>query len=182
MQISPDQGQLLQFLLKLMSARKVLEIGTFTGYSALTMALALPNNATLVTCDIHAKWMEMAKIYWAQAKVAHKIDYRLAPATETLRKLIDDGQSNSFDFAFIDANKRAYETYFTLCFQLIKPGGVIALDDTLWHGKVADSHDNNPMTTALRHLNQTLYTDKRLSLALLPIGNGLTLLHKTAVA
>jgi O-methyltransferase len=178
MQIGPEQGQLMGLLLELIDARRVIEVGTFTGYSALAMALALPEDGRIVACDVSEAWTDVARRYWEEAGVGHKIDLRLAPAAETLRSLLDQGQGGSYDFAFIDADKPGYETYYELCLALLRPGGLIAVDNTLWEGKVADPSVSDPDTKAIRAFNQKVKGDDRVSLSLVPIGDGLTLARK----
>ncbi|MFO8023708.1 class I SAM-dependent methyltransferase [Thiohalophilus sp.] len=178
MQISPEQGQLLNLLVKLLGARQVIEIGVFTGYSALCMAEALPADGRLVACDINQEWTDMARRYWHEAGVHKQIELLLAPADKTLQKLIDTGNANSFDFAFIDADKSHYLTYYEQCLKLIRRGGLIAIDNTLWNGDVADPAVNDADTQAIRDLNDALHSDSRVDISLLPIGDGLTLAHK----
>lgn len=178
MQISPEQGQLLNLLVKLLGARQIIEIGVFTGYSALCMAEALPGDGRLVACDINQEWTDMARRYWQEAGVHKKIELLLAPADKTLQKLIDHGNANSFDFAFIDADKNNYQTYYEQCLKLIRKGGIIAIDNTLWNGDVADPAVNDADTLAIRALNDTLHSDSRVDISLLPIGDGLTLALK----
>lgn len=178
MQISPEQGQLLNLLVKLLGARQIIEIGVFTGYSALCMAEALPADGRLVACDINQEWTDIARRYWQQAGVHKQIELLLAPADKTLQKLIDTGNANSFDFAFIDADKSHYLTYYEQCLKLIRRGGLIAIDNTLWNGDVADPAVNDTDTQAIRDLNDALHSDSRVDISLLPIGDGLTLAHK----
>ncbi|MEM8611703.1 MAG: class I SAM-dependent methyltransferase [Cyanobacteria bacterium P01_H01_bin.105] len=178
MQISPYQGQFMALLLRLMGAQKVLEIGTFTGYSALWMALALPPDGTLTACDVSEEYTEIARRYWQTAGVADKINLHLAPAIETLNHLISTGQSGTFDFAFIDADKTNYSHYYEKSLRLLRPGGLIAIDNVLWNGAVADLSITDLDTLALRDLNQILYQDHRIELSLLPIVDGLTLALK----
>ena len=175
MQIAPEQGQFMQLLLRLGGARRCLEIGTFTGYSSLAMALALPPDGEIVTCDRNERCTETARRYWREAGVEHLIRLKLGPAADSLRTLIDDGESGRFDFAFIDADKGSYATYFELCLTLVRPGGLITVDNTLWHGRVADPSVNDPDTTAIRAFNRMLRDDPRIDLSLVPIGDGLTL-------
>ncbi|MEO0375288.1 MAG: class I SAM-dependent methyltransferase [Cyanobacteria bacterium P01_A01_bin.17] len=182
MQISPDQGQFMALLVKLIGAQKILEIGTFTGYSALWMALALPANGTLITCDIREEVREYGPSYWQAAGVADKIDLRIAPALDTLDKLLADGQAGTFDFAFIDADKTNYPHYYEKCLKLLRPGGLIAIDNVLWSGAVADPEKNDPDTVALRDLNQLLHRDDRIELSMLAIADGLTLALKRGQA
>lgn len=180
MQISPDQGQFMALLVKLINARKALEVGTFTGYSALLVAQAMPEDGVVVACDISEEWTSIGKRYWQQAGVAHKIDLRLAPANETLSRLIDDGQSSTYDFAFIDADKENQLSYYELCLQLVRPGGLITIDNVLWGGDVADSTNQSADTVAIRKLNQFVHQDERVDISLVPIGDGLTLARKKA--
>ena len=178
MQISPDQGQFMALLLKLMNARRVIEIGTYTGYSALTMALALPKDGELIACDVSREWTSIGERYWKKANVADKIDLRIAPASKTLKALIDEGQSGSFDFAFIDADKESQINYYQLCLELIRPGGIIAIDNVLWGGSVADARNRGTDTVAIREFNDYVYQDSRVDISLVPIGDGLTLARK----
>lgn len=178
MQIAPEQGQFMALLIQLMGAKKALEVGVFTGYSALRVALALPPDGRLVACDVNADYTAIAQRYWDQAGVSDKIDLRLAPATETLAHLIAEGQQNSFDFAFIDADKSNYPVYYEQVLQLVRPGGVIAIDNVLWSGRVADPSVTDNRTQVLRRFNATLATDPRIMLSLVPIADGLTLALK----
>ncbi|MGD1849050.1 MAG: class I SAM-dependent methyltransferase [Cyanophyceae cyanobacterium] len=178
MQIAPDQGQFMALLIQLMGAKKVLEIGTFTGYSALWMALALPADGTLITCDIYPECRHFALPHWRSAGMADKIDMRIAPALETLDDLLIMGQAGTFDFAFIDADKGNYSHYYAKCFELIRPGGLIAIDNVLWGGAVADPKETDPDAIALSHFNQALYQDDRIKLSILAIADGLTLAFK----
>ena len=178
MQIAPEQGHFMALLLQLMGARKVLEIGVFTGYSSLAMALALPPSGQLVACDISEDWTSVARRYWALAGVADKIDLRLAPALETLDRLVAEGQSGSFDFAFIDADKTAYLNYYERCLALVRPGGLIAIDNVLWNGSVADPSVDDEDTRAIRSFNQFIAADDRVTHSIVPIADGLTLALK----
>ncbi len=178
MQISPEQGQFMQMLVKLTGARRTLEIGTFTGYSALAVASVLPEDGRLVACDISARYTDVGRPYWEEAGVAGKIDLRIGPAVESLDALIAGGEAASFDFAFIDADKSNYANYYERCLELIRPGGLIAVDNVLWEGAVADSSDNSEDTRAIRALNESLKNDQRVDLSLVPIGDGLTLARK----
>jgi caffeoyl-CoA O-methyltransferase len=178
MQIAPEQGQFMALLIRLTGARKVLEIGTFTGYSALTMALALPPNGRIVACDISREWTTIASRYWAEAGVAARIDLRLAPALETTTALLDAGEALTFDFAFIDADKERYADYYEAALQLLRPGGLIAIDNTLWNGRVANPAAQDGDTLAIRAFNERLKDDLRIDLSLVPIGDGLTLARK----
>jgi caffeoyl-CoA O-methyltransferase len=178
MQIAPEQGQFMALLVELLGVRRAIEVGVFTGYSALAVALALPDDGELVACDVSEEWTSTARQYWEEAKVAHKIDLRLAPATDTLMELIKDGQRNRFDFAFIDADKTNYDRYYELCLDLIKPGGVMVVDNVLWGGAVADDADQSVDTRAIRALNNKIHHDHRVSMSLIPIADGLTLIRK----
>jgi caffeoyl-CoA O-methyltransferase len=178
MQIGPEQGQLMALLVELLGARKALEIGTFTGYSALAVALALPEDGRLVACDVSEEWTAVGRRHWDEAGVAHKIDLRLAPALDTLNGLLANGEADTFDFAFIDADKEGYEAYYERVLRLIRPGGLIALDNTLWEGKVVDPEVTDPDTQAIRAINAKLATDERVTLSLIPVGDGLTLARK----
>ena len=178
MQISPEQGQLMTFLVGLLGAKKALEVGVFTGYSALCVARALGEDGSMVACDVNESWTGMARRYWQAAGVADRIDLRLAPATETLTELLEVGGDSQFDFAFIDADKQNYHSYYELSLRLIRPGGLIAVDNTLWGGAVIDEADTSADTVAIRSLNQHIKSDTRIVSCLLPIGDGLTLVHK----
>jgi len=178
MQIGPEQGQFMALLLELLGARNVLEVGTFTGYSALAMALALPEDGRIVACDVSEEWTAVARRHWEEAGVAHKIDLRLAPAADTLGALLAEGRAGTFDFAFIDADKPGYEGYYELVLQLLRPGGVVAVDNTLWEGRVADPAVTDEDTEAIRAFNLRVRDDDRVSLSLVPIGDGLTLARK----
>jgi predicted O-methyltransferase YrrM len=178
MQIAPEQGQFMALLIKLMGARRTLEVGVFTGYSALTVALALPDDGRLLACDISDEYTRVAGPYWAQAGVAHKIELRLGPARETLAARIAGGEAGQYDFAFIDADKAGYDGYYESCLQLLRRGGLIAIDNTLWDGKVARPAGVDADTAALQRLNAKLHGDERVDLSLLPVGDGLTLARK----
>ena len=175
MQISPEQGQFMALLVELTGARKCLEVGTFTGYSTLSVALALPEDGQIVACDISEEFTSRAKPYWQKAGVAGKIDLRLGPALETLDALIADGESGAFDFAFIDADKVNYQGYFQRALDLIRRGGLILVDNVLWSGAVVDPARDDEDTEAIRAFNQACAGDPRISLSLVPIGDGLTL-------
>lgn len=178
MQIAPEQGQFMALLVQLLSARKTLEVGVFTGYSALCVALALPEEGKVVACDISEEYTAIARQFWQEAGVADKIDLRIAPALETLDHLLAEGQANSFDFAFIDADKSNYGNYYERSLQLVRPGGLIAIDNVLWSGRVADPQVDDNRTAAIRAFNQHLHQDQRVSLSLVPIADGLTLALK----
>ncbi len=177
MQISPEQGQFMALLVKLIGARRTIEIGTFTGYSALTVALALPADGKLLACDISAEYTAIGKPFWQRAGVADKIELVIAPATETLDARIAAGESGRHDFAFIDADKTGYDGYYERCLRLIRTGGLIAIDNTLWGGNVAQPAEDDD-TRALQALNDKLHGDARVDMAMLPIGDGLTLVRK----
>jgi len=178
MQISPEQGQFMAMLLRVMAVRRVIEVGVFTGYSSLCMALALPADGEIIACDINPEWTGIAQGYWREAGVASKIDLRLQPALTTLQALLDEKQQATFDFAFIDADKVNYLQYYELCLELIRPGGVIAIDNVLWSGDVADASKDDEDTCAIRQLNQRVYRDERVEISLLPVGDGLTLARR----
>ncbi len=178
MQISPEQGQLMALLVQLLDARRTIEIGTFTGYSTLAVALALPPDGRIVACDIDSETTATARRYWAEAGVADKIDLRIAPALDTLDALIAEGAAGSFDFAFIDADKENYDGYFERALTLLRPGGLAAIDNVLWNGSVIDPSRNDRDTKAIRAFNAKLHDDDRVSISLLPIGDGLTLARK----
>ena len=178
MQIGPEQGQFMTLLVELMGAQNALEVGTFTGYSALALALGLPDDGCLVACDVSEEWTAIGRRYWEEAGVAHKIDLRLAPALETLDGLLAEGRAGTFDFAFIDADKEGYDAYYERAVKLIRTGGLIVLDNTLWEGKVADPAVTDRDTEAIRILNRKLVGDERVTLSLLPVGDGLTLARK----
>ena len=178
MQIGPEQGQLMGLLARLVGAKRCIEIGVFTGYSSLAVALALPEDGRILACDVSEEWTAIARRFWREAGVEHKIELKLQPATRTLEQLLAAGEAGHYDFAFIDADKPSYDTYYELLLQLLRPGGLIALDNTLWSGHVADPDNRDPNTVALRALNDKLHRDERVDLSLLPVGDGLTLARK----
>lgn len=178
MQISPLQGQFMALLAQAIGARRCLEVGTFTGYSSLVVALALPADGKIIACDVSAEWTAIARRYWEEAGVAPKIELRLAPALQTLDKLLADGQDGTFDFAFIDADKKNYDGYYERALKLLRPAGVIAIDNVLWGGSVLDPRKRDADTAAIKALNRKLRDDMRVSLSMLPIGDGLTLACK----
>ncbi len=178
MQISPEQGQFMALLLQLMGAKQVVEIGTYTGYSSLVMALSLPEDGQVITCDINEENTKIAQKFWDKAAVQHKIKLELGEAKDSLQYLLDAGMAGKFDFAFIDADKQNNLHYYEQCYKLLRPGGVIAIDNTLWSGKVADSEVHDASTLALREFNEKLHADERIVLSLVPIGDGLTLALK----
>ena len=175
MQISPEQGAFMQLLTRLLGARRALEVGTFTGYSALVVAEALPADGSLLACDVSDEWTSIGRPFWRRAGVADKIDLRLQPAVDTLDELIDLGEAGTFDFAFIDADKSNYDAYYERCLILVRPGGVVAIDNVLWGGRVADAGADDADTRAIRALNAKVRGDARVHAATLPIGDGLTL-------
>jgi predicted O-methyltransferase YrrM len=178
MQVSPEQGQFLAFLVRLTGARHALEVGVFTGYSSLSVALALPDDGHIVACDVNEEWTSIARKYWREAGVEQKIELRLRPAVETLHQLIGQGRRNSFDFAFIDADKANYQAYFDAAVELVRPGGLIVVDNVLWHGQVIDSSVQDEDTVAIRQFNDRLHLDGRVNITLVPIGDGLTLAQR----
>jgi len=178
MQISHEQAQFMSVLLKSIRAKHTIEIGVYTGYSTLITALALPADGRIIACDISEEWTNIAKPYWTAAGVMDKIDLRLAPATETLSELIKSGSSGQFDFAFIDADKTGYDDYYELTLELLRPGGLIALDNCLWGGAVIDTDDQEVDTNAIRKLNDKLSQDRRVQAYLAPIGDGIYLATK----
>ena len=178
MQISPDQGQFMALLVKLMGAKKIIEIGVFTGYSSLCMAMALPDDGHIVACDINKEYTDIARQYWRKAGVADKIELVLAPAIRTLDKLLAQGEQGTYDFVFIDADKPEYPDYYERSLQLIRKGGLIAIDNVLWYGKPADPVEKDKDTLAIRKFNQKLYQDSRVMISMLTIADGLTLAMK----
>ncbi|WP_375471865.1 class I SAM-dependent methyltransferase [uncultured Nostoc sp.] len=178
MQISPEQGQFMSLLVQLIAAKKTLEVGVFTGYSSLSVALVLPADGQIIACDVSEEFTAIARRYWQEAGVADKIDLRLAPALQTLDELLATGQAETFDFAFIDADKENSDGYYERSLQLVRPGGLIAIDNVLWSGQVADEQNQDKSTQAIRALNEKLHHDERISLSLVPIADGLTLAIK----
>ncbi len=178
MQISAEQGQLLQLLVRVMGARRCLEIGVFTGYSSLLTALALPDDGCIVACDISKQWTDIARDWWQRAEVAEKIDLRLQPATTTLQQLLSDGEAGSYDFAFIDADKTGYDEYYELCLQLLRPGGLLMLDNVLWSGRVVLESAHDEDTAALQQLNAKLAVDQRVQTVMLGMADGISLVLK----
>lgn len=178
MQISPEQGQFMALLVELIGARRALEIGVFTGYSSLRVALALPPEGRLLACDVSADFTNIARRYWREAGVESKIDLQLGPALATLDARIGLGERGSYDFAFIDADKSNYGGYYERCLELLRPGGLIAVDNTLWSGKVADPSQQDADTVAIRELNRRVAGDVRVSSSLVPIGDGVLLVRK----
>ena len=178
MQITPEVGQFLQVLVRGLGAKRCLEIGVFTGYSSTSVALALPDDGRLIACDVNDQWTAVARRYWREAGVEHKIELRLAPALQTLGALLRNKQQGTFDFAFIDADKGNYANYYDQALELLRPGGLIAIDNVLWSGRVADPSVNDPQTLAIRAFNAKLRDDPRVLLAVLPIRDGITLASK----
>ena len=178
MQSDPDAGALIALLVRLCNAQQAIEVGTFTGYTALKIAAALPAGGRLVCCDVNEPWTRIGQRYWAEAGLSARIDLRLGPAGETLAALLRDAGAGSFDFAFIDADKPGYDGYYEACLGLLRPGGLIVLDNMLWGGSVADERASDPDTLALRTLNQKIRDDPRVDCALLTVGDGLMLACK----
>lgn len=178
MQIAPEQGQFMSLLIKLMGAKRAIEIGTFTGYSSICVASAMPDDGKLICCDISPQWTDIAEKYWALTGLENKIDLHIQPAEQTLQTLLDDGAEKSFDFIFIDADKQNYIKYYEMALRLLRKGGIIAIDNTLWSGAVADPENIEPGTRAIRRFNDMLRDDDRVSQSLLTIGDGLTLILK----
>jgi predicted O-methyltransferase YrrM len=175
MQIAPEQGQFMSMLMKLTGARRAIEIGVFTGYSTLCMALPMPADGKIIACDINREWTDIAQHYWQKAGQAGKIELHLGPAMQTLASMLENEQANSFEFAFIDADKPNYCNYYEACLQLVRPGGLIAIDNVLWGGSVIDEDDDSEDTVAIRELNELLHDDDRVDITMVPIGDGLTL-------
>ncbi len=178
MQVSAEQGQFMQLLVKALDIRRAIEIGVYTGYSSLCVALAMPEDGRIIACDINEEWTSVARRYWDEAGVGHKIELRLAPALETLDIMLENELNNSFDFAFIDADKTNYKNYYERALALIRPGGLVAIDNTLWNGAVVDDTNQSDDTRAIREFNTLVHADKRVDISLLPIGDGLTLALK----
>ncbi len=178
MQISPEQGQLMSLLVKLMGAARVLEIGVYTGYSSLSVALALPQNGKLIACDISREWTDVARRYWREAGVDHLVELHLAPAMETLDGLLAKKEAGTFDFIFIDADKQNYDGYYERCLSLLRPGGLLAIDNVFWGGRVADRRVRDADTRAIRALNKKIGDDSRVDASMVSIGDGLTLARK----
>lgn len=178
MQIAPEQGQFMSLLVQLIGAERIIEVGVFTGYSTLCMAQAMPEHGQLLCCDVSREWTDIADSFWREAGVGERIDLHIAPALETLDNLIRQGKSGHFDMVFIDADKTNYMGYYERCLKLVRHGGLLLFDNTLWGGKVADPDNRDDDTLALRAFNQKLYKDKRVNMSLVPIGDGLTLARK----
>jgi predicted O-methyltransferase YrrM len=178
MQIAPEEGALLALLVEVIRARRCIEVGTFTGYSSTAIALALPADGRVVCCDISADWTSVARRYWEEAGVAGKIDLHVAPADQTLDQLLADGQEEAFDLAFIDADKTGYDGYYERLLRLVRPGGLIALDNTLWGGEVIDQRADDEDTRAIRAVNAKLAADERITVCMLPVADGVTLARR----
>jgi predicted O-methyltransferase YrrM len=179
MQISPEQGQLMGLLVQLIGAKKCVEVGVFTGYSSLVVALNLPDDGRIVACDVSDEFTSIARKYWQAAGVNEKIDLHIAPALETLDRLLVNGEAGTFDFAFIDADKNNYAAYYDRCFQLVRQGGLILVDNVLWYGRVVDpAMDTDKRTQAIKQINHQIYDDDRVQISLIPIGDGLTIARK----
>ena len=178
MQVSPEEGQFISLLVKMIGARKCLEVGVFTGYSSTCIALAMPPEGRLIASDVSVEWTTIARKYWEKAGVAHKIDLRLGPGSDILDALLADGQAGTFDFAFIDADKGNYGNYYERALKLVRSGGLIGIDNTLWYGKPADPAVNDPDTETIREINRRVHADARVTMSLVPIGDGLTLALK----
>ena len=178
MQIAPEQGQFMRLLVELIGARRTIEVGVFTGYSALSVALALPADGRVVACDVSAEWTAVGRRYWAEAGVADKIDLRLAPAIETLDGLLAAGEAGEYDFAFIDAEKTEYGDYYERILALLRPGGLVVADNVLWNGAVADPARDDATTEAIRAFNIRLRDDERVTTSLIPVADGLLLARK----
>ena len=178
MQICPEQGALMGLLMGLIGARRTLEVGVYTGYSSLAVALALPEDGTITACDVNEAWTEVARRYWDEAGVAGKIDLRLAPALTTLDALLAESRADSYDFAFIDADKANYDGYYERALKLVCPGGLIGIDNVLWHGSVIDQAKRDADTEAIRALNRKIHGNSRVTVSMVPIGDGLTLVQR----
>nr|CAD1820719.1 unnamed protein product [Ananas comosus var. bracteatus] len=178
MQVSPDQAQLLAMLVQITGAQRCIEVGVYTGYSSLAVALVLPESGRLVACERDEKCLGIARKYYERAGVSHKVVIKNALAADTLRSLISNGEACSYDFAFVDAEKRMYDEYFELLLQLVRVGGLIVIDNVLWHGKVADPQVNDSKTISLRNFNKKILADKRVNISMVPIGDGMTICRK----
>jgi predicted O-methyltransferase YrrM len=178
MQITPEQGAFMAMLVRMIGAKKTLEVGVYTGYSSLSVALALPEDGRITACDTSEEWTAIAQRYWKEAGVEHKIDLHLRPAVETLDELIANGASGTYDFSFIDADKTGYDAYYERSLTLLRPGGMIGIDNVLWSGQVVDQADTSESTAAIRAINRKVHGDQRIDVCMLPIGDGLTLARK----
>lgn len=179
MQIAPDQGQLLAFLVRLIGARRAIEVGVFTGYSSLCIARALPPDGHLLACDVSPEWTAVGQRYWAEAGVGDRIELILAPASDTLHSRIDRGEAGSYDFAFVDADKESYDDYYERCLVLLRVGGLMVFDNVLWSGSVMNENSDDPETRALQALNRKLHLDQRVEVSMIPVADGLYLARKT---
>ena len=178
MQIGPDQGAFMGWLVALIGARRAIEVGTFTGYSSICVARALPDDGRLICCDVSEEYTSIARRYWAEAGLADRIELKLGPAVDTLDALLEAGGEGEHDFAFIDADKTSYDTYYERCLRLVRKGGVIVIDNVLWDGKVADPSVDDESTSALRALNAKVHADERVASCMIPVGDGLLLARK----
>ena len=178
MQISSVQGQFMALLVRMLEVKKIVEVGTFTGYSSLVMALALPENGQIVACDISEEYTEVAQRFWQEAGVVDKIDLRLGLAVETLTEILSNGEAGTFDMAFIDADKKNYKVYYEQCLELLRPGGLILIDNVLWYGKPARLEETDTDTIAIRNFNKNIYKDERVEMSMITVGDGLTLVLK----
>lgn len=178
MQVAPEQGPFLAMLIRVLDARRTLEVGVFTGYSSTAVALAMPDDGRITACDVSEEYTAVARRYWAEAGVAEKIDLRLGPASETLDGLLADGSAGTYDFAFIDADKSGYDTYYEQSMQLVRKGGLIAIDNVLRKGRVLDPASDDPGSQVIDRLNKKIYADDRVDVAMVPIGDGVTLVRK----
>jgi caffeoyl-CoA O-methyltransferase len=178
MQIAPEQGAFLAMLVELVGARRCIEVGTFTGYSSTAVALALPDGGSLLCCDVSEEWTSVARRYWDEAGVTDRVELRVAPAAETLDGLLERGEESTYDFAFVDADKAGYDGYYERLLRLVRPGGLIALDNTLWGGRVLDEDVDDADTRAIQALNAKLAADERVSLAMVPMADGVTLARR----
>ncbi|PYG86587.1 putative O-methyltransferase YrrM [Ruminiclostridium sufflavum DSM 19573] len=175
MQSPPEESQFIALLLKLTGAKRILELGTFTGYTTLWMAMVIPSDGKIITCDVDNKWTSIGSRYWEEAGVSHKIDLRIAPALNTIDKLLESGYENIFDFIFIDADKDNYVNYYERALKLVRPGGIIGVDNVFWSGSVIDSKNQGSDVRNIRQLNKSIYEDQRVTISMVPIGDGLTL-------
>lgn len=178
MQIAPEQGQFMALLIQLTNSKKAIEVGTFTGYSAICVARALPDDGQLICCDLSEEWTNIAKRYWQEAELEDKIQLKLAPALDTLNQLLQNGGENQYDFLFIDADKTNYDHYYERGLSLLRQGGLMAIDNVLWSGRVADNSNQEADTVAIRALNKKLHHDDRVDISMLPVADGLTLVRK----
>lgn len=178
MQIAPEQGQFMAFLVKVLGAKKTIDVGVYTGYSSLVVAMALPQEGKVIACDINEEWTRVARKYWKLANQEKKIDLKIAPAIQTLENLLKQNEQGTYDFVFIDADKKNYEHYYELSLQLLRPGGVVAIDNVLWGGDVADLSQKDENTLAIRAFNKKIYHDSRVFISMIPIADGLMLARK----